>query len=201
MRAYLDAFISGHPRRLTPSRARSWQYSGMAPTIEIRRGSLADLPALEPIWVSAHDRHAESMPELFAPYLNDGQTWAHRRALYAELLAKPDTVLQVACEASSLVGYGLAHVVPVGDTWIADTWRTGPRIGEIESLAVLPSHRRRGIGSTLLDALAAGLAAIGVHDLVLGVLPGNADGLGMYERRGFRPTGAYLSKLPGREAD
>jgi ribosomal protein S18 acetylase RimI-like enzyme len=84
------------------------------------------------------------------------------------------------------------------DTWIADTWRTGSRIGEIESLAVLPSHRGRGVGSRLLEALERELESIGVRDLILGVLAGNEDAIRLYRRRGYRPTWAYLSRFEGR---
>jgi ribosomal protein S18 acetylase RimI-like enzyme len=169
----------------------------MGTNVELRRGSAADLGALEPLWVSVHHRHAESMPEL-APYVDDGQTWAARGALYAELLAKPDTVLLLAYAGDSAVGYGLAHVMAAGDTWIADTWQTGDRIGEIESLAVLPEYRGSGIGTRLLDGLEAELAAAGVRDLILGVLPGNTDAIRLYQRRGYRPTWTYLSRLDGR---
>jgi ribosomal protein S18 acetylase RimI-like enzyme len=134
------------------------------------------------------------MPEL-APYVDDRQTWAARRALYAELLAKPETVLLLAGAGRALVGYGLAHVLEAAETWVADTWRTGPRIREIESLAVLPSHRDGGIGSRLLAALRGELEAIGVHDLVLGVVPGNTGAIRLYERRGYRPTWTYLTRF------
>ncbi len=163
----------------------------------VRRGTRDDLPLLEPLWVSVHHRHAEAMPEL-APYVSDAQTWAVRGALYAELLAKPDTVLLLAEVDGRLIGYGLAHVMAVGDTWLPDTWATGARIGEIESLAVLPEYRGRGVGTRLLDALEHELDNDGVRDLVLGVLPGNAAAIRLYERRGYRPTWMYLSRLAGR---
>jgi ribosomal protein S18 acetylase RimI-like enzyme len=169
----------------------------MGADVELRRCSAADLAALEPLWVSVHHQHAQAMPEL-APYVDDSQTWAERRALYGELLAKPDTVLLLAYAGDSLIGYGLAHVMAARDTWVADTWRTGDRIGEIESLAVLPQYRGSGIGTRLLDALEAELAAAGVHDLILGVLPGNTDAIRLYQRRGYRPTWTYLSRLDGR---
>ena len=82
---------------------------------EIRRGGPADLPLLERLWVSVHHRHAESMPEL-APYVDDATTWAVRGAFYAELLAKPDTVLLLASAGDEVVGYGLAHVMPARRT-------------------------------------------------------------------------------------
>ena len=157
----------------------------------------ADLDALEPLWLAVHHRHAESMPEL-APYVGDEVSWAARRRLYEELLAKPDTTLLLARDGGELCGYGMAHVLPVEETWVADTWVSGPRIGEIESLGVLPAWRGAGIGTALLDGLHAALAEQGVTDLVLGVLPGNAAAIRLYERHGYRPTWAYMSRLDGR---
>jgi ribosomal protein S18 acetylase RimI-like enzyme len=163
----------------------------------VRRGSLADLELLAPLWVAVHHRHVASMQEL-APYVDDGDSWRKRRELYRELLAKPDTILLIATVDGNAIGYGLAHVMDVDETWIADTWQTGRRIGEIESVSVLPEHRGRGLGSHLLDALEQRLAAAGVDDLILGVLPGNADAIRLYERRGYRSTWLYLSRLTGR---
>ena len=169
----------------------------MTSQVEFRRGSLADLPLLEPLWVSVHHHHAEVMPDL-APYVDDRQTWAVRSELYAELLAKPDTVLLLASADGAVIGYGLAHVSPASGTWVADTWQTGDRVGEIESLAVQPGYRGQGIGSRLLTALTAELATAGVRDLVLGVLPGNDAAIRLYQRQGFRPTWTYLSRFTGR---
>jgi ribosomal protein S18 acetylase RimI-like enzyme len=166
--------------------------------VRIRAGGPGDLELLEPLWVAVHHQHVASMPEL-APYVDDATTWAARRALYAELLAKPDTVLLVAeDDTGAAVGYGLAHVMERDATWVADTWVTGVRVGEIESLSVLPAHRGGGLGTELFDRLEAALAEQGVNDLVLGVLPGNAEALRLYERRGWRPTWLYLSRFDGR---
>ena len=165
---------------------------------ELRTGTADDLPLLEPLWVAVHHRHAQTMPHL-APYVSDGDTWAIRSALYRELLAKPDTLLLLAFDDQSAVGYGLAHVLPVEDSWIPDTWQTGARIGEIESLSVLPEYRGSGLGSLLLDRLETHLRARGAQDLILGVLPGNADAIRLYERRGYQPTWLYLSRFEGRD--
>jgi len=166
----------------------------MSPGEQIRRGGPEDLPLLEPLWVSVHHAHVASMPEL-APYVDDATTWAERSALYAEVLAKPDTVLLLASVADTLVGYGMAHVVSAGGSWAADTWVTGPRIGEIESLAVLPAYRGRGLGTELLDRLEHELRLQGITDLMLGVLPGNTGAVRLYERRGYRPTWMYMSRF------
>jgi len=165
--------------------------------VRIVEGSARDIPALEPLWVGVHRVHAASMPEL-APYVSDAETWAERRALYESLFDKPDTILLLAFDGDELIGYGLAHVLPLDETWISDTWRTGERIAEIESLAVRESHRGRGIGSTLMDRIDAALEANGIRDVFVGALAGNEGAVRLYERRGFRPTWLYLSKFEGR---
>ena len=166
---------------------------------QVRHGSAADLDLVGPLWVAVHHRHTETMPHL-APYVSDDETWRARRGLYAELLAKPDTLLLLAFVGETAVGYGLAHTMPVDSSWIADTWVTGPRIGEIESLSVLPQYRGSGLGSVLLDRLERHLHEIGVDDLILGALPGNSDAIRLYERRGYQPTWLYLSRFDGRSS-
>jgi ribosomal protein S18 acetylase RimI-like enzyme len=165
--------------------------------LRIVRGSIADVDSLEPLWVGVHRVHAASMPEL-APYVDDAETWSVRRSLYVSLFDKPDTVLLLARDGEELIGYALTHVLALDDTWIPDTWRTGRRIAELESLAVVEGRRGEGIGSTLLEAVERELAAQGLDDLIVGVLPGNVDAIRLYERRGFRPTWMYLSRFAGR---
>ncbi len=159
----------------------------------ITRGGPEDIDALGPLWIGVHAQHQASMPEL-APYVTAQESWAARRALYAEVFAKPDTVLLLARAGDELVGYGLAHVLETAGTWIADTWQRGERVGEIESLAVVPSRRGEGIGTALLDVLEAELRAIGVEDLILGVLAGNVAAQRLYARHGYRPTWLYMSR-------
>ena len=166
--------------------------------VELVRGSEADIPSLEPLWVAVHHVHEASMPEL-APYVSDGETWRERRALYAELFRKPETFLFLARARGELVGYALGHIVGLAESWWSDTWRTGDRVGELESISVLPEHRGAGIGSALLDVVDAEFARLGVDDQVIGVVPGNVDAVRLYERRGFRPTWLYLSRFKGRD--
>ena len=158
-------------------------------------GTAQDIPRLRPLWVAVHHHHQEAMPQL-APYVDDDTTWDERSSLYRDLLAKPDTILLIAQVADRAVGYGLAHVLEARDTWLADTWATGERIGEIESLAVEPEQRGNGVGSRLLSGLVEGLHAQGVHDHILGVLPGNTEAILLYERHGYHPVWTYLTNRP-----
>ncbi|PZS04873.1 MAG: hypothetical protein DLM56_04640 [Pseudonocardiales bacterium] len=143
------------------------------------------------------DHHHQALMPQLAPYVGDEDSWSVCRGLYETLLAKPDSVLLLAYDGPDLVGYGLAHVMDTADTWIPDTWKRGARVGEIESLAVRTASRGRGIGTALLDALHAALAANGVHDVILGVLAGNHAAQRLYERHGYRPTWLHLSRSSG----
>jgi len=169
----------------------------MATPWRLQIGGADDLDLLEPLWVAVHHRHREAMPEL-APYVSDAETWRARRSLYEQLIDKPDTLLLIAFVGDNAVGYGLTHILPVADSWIEDTWVTGERVGEIESLSVLPEYRGSGLGSELLDRLERHLHERGVDDVILGALSGNADALRLYQRRGYQPTWLYLSKFAGR---
>jgi ribosomal protein S18 acetylase RimI-like enzyme len=162
--------------------------------VEISRGSAEDVPRLEPLWVAVHHQHQAAMPEL-APYVSDEVTWREHRPMYEELFHRPDTFLFLASDGDRLIGYALGHVTPVEETWIADTWVTGKRIGELESISVLPEYRGQGLGSRLLDEVDREFDALGVEDVVIGLLPGNEGALRLYERHGFRPNWLYLSRF------
>jgi ribosomal protein S18 acetylase RimI-like enzyme len=164
----------------------------------VEDGGVADLERLEPLWVAVHHQHQRAMPEL-APYVSDATTWEERHALYRRLYAEHDPVLLLGRDADRLVGYALGYTMPVGGTWIADTWATGPHVAEIESLSVLPEWRGRGLGSRLLEELHERLRAQGASDFVLGALAGNADALRLYERHSYRPTWLYLSRFESRD--
>jgi ribosomal protein S18 acetylase RimI-like enzyme len=162
-------------------------------------GGVADVDLLEPLWVAVHHQHQRAMPEL-RPYVDDATTWRERRTLYEQLFAEQDPILLLGRHTGRLVGYALGYTMPATGTWLADTWETGARIGEVESLSVLPEYRGRGLGSELLEQLHERLRDRGARDLVLGALPGNTDAIRLYERHGYRPTWLYLSRLDGRDA-
>jgi ribosomal protein S18 acetylase RimI-like enzyme len=166
----------------------------------VEQGGAADLELLEPLWVAVHHQHQHAMPGL-RPYVSDATTWRERRTLYRRLFADHDPVLLLGRHAGQVAGYALGYTMPATGTWLADTWATGERIGEVESLSVLPEYRGRGLGSRLLEELHDRLLHQGAQDLILGALSGNTDAIRLYERHGYRPTWLYLSRLEGRAGD
>ena len=165
----------------------------------ISRAGAEVLDRLEPLWLELHRHHQAVGGPALEPYVDDAHSWAARRGMYAGFLAAPHgSFVLLAERGGALLGYAMVAISPVEDTWVDDTWRTGPLIAEIETLSVVASARRQGIGSALLDRVDAELARADVADAVVGAFAANTGALALYERRGFRPTWNYLSRFAGR---
>jgi ribosomal protein S18 acetylase RimI-like enzyme len=148
------------------------------------------LDEVEPLWLSLFDHHL-STGAAGLPVIRRSESWKRRRALYEQLLRGQDTFIVVARRGAAAVGYALAHVHVGAD----DTWNTGDRIGEVESLAVLPLERGGGLGTLLLDCAEAVLERLGARDVMIGVVAGNDAAQRFYERRGMAPAIVKLLRV------
>ena len=106
--------------------------------------------------------------------------------LYGHFLASqselPDKLVLVADLDGAVVGYAYAGVE--GNDYMA---LRGPA-GVIYDLVVDPVHRRQGIGTALLDAAQAALAARGEPRAVLSTAERNVAAQRLFEKAGFRRT-------------
>jgi ribosomal protein S18 acetylase RimI-like enzyme len=167
--------------------------------VVITRAGAEALDRLQPLWLELHRHHQAVAGEALRPYVDDAHSWAARRAMYAGFLAAPHgSFVLLAERAGALLAYAMVAITPVEETWVDDTWRTGPLIAEIETLSVAPEARGHGLGTALLDRIDAELEDAGIGDVVVGAFAANAGALALYERRGFRPTWNYLSRFAGR---
>jgi ribosomal protein S18 acetylase RimI-like enzyme len=89
--------------------------------------------------------------------------------------------VSVVAEAADGSVVGTATLQPIGVT------------AEIVGVAVLPEHRRRGIGSALTRFLVGEAAARGVDTVLLSAAP---DALGVYESLGFVVVATLVSAPP-----
>jgi len=155
-------------------------------TIEV--SGLGAIDALEPLWLTLFDHHRAVGP---GPFIDRSDSWPARRRLYAQVLAEPDAFVAVARRVEEPVGYALVAVHEGPD----DTWPTGDRFAEVETLAVVPAERGQGIGTRLLDTVDDRLEQLGIATLFIAVMEGNDDAMRFYRRRGFRPSITKLMRL------
>lgn len=153
------------------------------------------LDEVEPLWLSLFDQHL-LIGAAGLPVIDRDSSWPLRRALYEELLDHPGSFLLVARRDGRAVGYALAHLHEGAD----DTWPTSERIGHVESLAVLPEERGRGVGTELLDRAEELLADRGATTVAIEVMVGNEEAQRLYESRGMTPVTVRLLRLGPRTA-
>jgi len=160
--------------------------------VQIAPIGVEEVERLEPLWQRIHAQHQAVAPDR-GPYVDEATTWRVRSAVYRECLSGEGFALVVTEDGSDL-GYALV-AVSRDDAFWADTWVVGERVAELESLAVVPEARGRGIGSMLLDAVDAELAARGIVDMVIGAVAQNTEAIRLYERRGFRTAWTVLTRF------
>jgi ribosomal protein S18 acetylase RimI-like enzyme len=141
--------------------------------------AVADVPLLRDLWIALHHQHRAVSP---LPLVADDEaSWRARSTLYRRWLAEGTAFGILAGRPGEAVGYAICCLYDGPD----DTFPFGERYGDLYSLCVAEQERAQGIGSRLLDAVDAELAARGVHDLRISVLAGNERARRLYERRGF----------------
>jgi ribosomal protein S18 acetylase RimI-like enzyme len=171
-------------------------------TVDVRivRAGAERLREVEPLARALHAHHVTVDPAIpgIPPRDEDGW-WRVRRSRYEGwLAADPDAFVLLAEDArGDAVGYALVTFRRQDDSHA-----TGDRFAELESLAVLPEHRGRGIGTALLHRVYRELRSMGVEEMAIGVLATNEPALRMYEREGFRPWVLLtLGKVPDLSED
>ncbi len=161
--------------------------------MRIVRAGIERIDDLQPLWESLHEHHATVAPHLeqLGPVRTPDQSWAVRRELYEEWLSEPDAFVLLAEVNREPIGYALVHL-----RGPEETWATGNRIGVLETLAVLPDERGRGVGTALFERIYAELRELGVKELQVAVISKNAEALRFYERHGLLPfTVSYMGRV------
>jgi GNAT superfamily N-acetyltransferase len=161
--------------------------------MRIVRAGIERIDELQPLWESLHEHHATIAPhmEQLGPVRNPCDSWAVRRELYEDWLSEPESFVLLAEADGQPIGYALVHL-----RGPEQTWQTGDRIGVLETLAVLPDERGRGVGSALFERIYAELRALGVNELEVAVISKNAEALRFYERHGLLPfTVSFMGRV------
>lgn len=130
-----------------------------APAIRVRDAELADLDAIMAL-------ETATFP---------GDAWS--RDLMAAELASPHTMYVVVESGDEIVAYaGLSAPAGAGQ-------------GDIQTIAVDPTHRRLGIGTVLMRELLGAARARGASEVFLEVRADNPGAEELYRRHGFARIG------------
>ncbi|GLU45765.1 hypothetical protein Nans01_01160 [Nocardiopsis ansamitocini] len=144
-----------------------------------------EVEELSGLWGALHRHHtaiASHLEDLITS-VEEGESWRRRRARYLEWLADPDTIAVVAEHDGVDAGYAMVTVREDQ----RGSWDRGERVAIVQTLSVHPDHAVAHIGGGLLDEVRRQLGAIGVRDLELPAVAGNAEAMRFYEEQGFRP--------------
>ncbi len=148
----------------------------------VRRGSIADVDALMPLWVAMVEHHRLVAGDEW-PVRDAGAAWEIRRAEYQGWLNDGSGVLFLAGPGGEgeVTGYAMLRVHVPGATW-----DLGEQVGELESLAVAASARGAGLGTMLMKSRREELRQRGVGYWSVAVVEANEAAVRLYERSGFR---------------
>jgi ribosomal protein S18 acetylase RimI-like enzyme len=148
----------------------------------ILRAGIERVDELEAIYRDQHRHYATIAPKLAGhPPRSEQESWQARRERYLQWLAAPGAFLLIAEHETTILGYAVLSPGPG-----MQAWQTGLWIGDLHDLAVAASERGQGIGTRLLHAVKAELAAQGITELRLNVTAANDGARRLYERNGLR---------------
>ena len=145
-------------------------------TYSIVNGGRELLNRIAPLWHELRQHHADLAPRWRESQLS--KTFEQRQS---ELVSKSGTGLLVSLAVSggAEIGYCVSTISADGQ-------------GEVDSLFVLPSARKRGVGSALLAEAMRWFDSRSVQAIAVEVIAGNNAAIEFYSRYGFSPRTVRL---------
>jgi ribosomal protein S18 acetylase RimI-like enzyme len=158
--------------------------TALPPTV--RRAERDDLQVLGRLGASLMRAHHGYDPQRFmAP-------GTHPEAGYARFLGsqldRPDVAIFVAEDQEEVVGYVYAGIEPISWKELRD------ECGYVHDLVVDDTHRRRGLGTALMQAALAWMTERGLPRVVLWTAQPNETAQRLFDRLGFRRTMIEMTK-------
>ena len=142
----------------------------------------SDREALKEITVTCFDGNSSidhNMESLFGPI--DGRDWEWRKRLHMDN--------DIAANAA---GIFVAEIEGTTIGYINTRVDHETRIGSVPHMAVLPAHRKKGLGRMLLDAAVAFLKDQGMKHIHISTLETNAPSQQLYPSYGFKEVSRQI---------
>jgi ribosomal-protein-alanine N-acetyltransferase len=146
----------------------SWHNAGMTPrAITIRL---------------AEPRDAQAIALMSRDFIESGLGWKYDAPRVMRAIRDRETLAVVACDAKSGTSAGRAAINGFG------IMEVGDERAHLVLLAVRPSHRRTGIGQSMLDWLLESARCAGIASIHLELRAGNEAARRFYRAMGFYET-------------
>jgi ribosomal protein S18 acetylase RimI-like enzyme len=155
-------------------------------TCSVVAAGLERLDSLRPLWQALQTHHATVAPQ-FGPIRSPEESWARGRRRYEAWLRAGEAFMLIAEDDGEAIGYAFVRLGPG-----SDTWATAERVAELESLAVLPNARGRGVGGALMTVMLSELRQRKVQQWRVGVVATNNRAVRFYERYSVVPTMVFF---------
>jgi len=144
--------------------------------MNIRKATLTDYWVIDPILVELELHHVVLEPDFFMPIEH------YDRELFDSYIDQDDKSMFVAEEEGSITGVA---IVALGH-WQAVNIFHQRDFAVVEELSVLPTFRRQGIGTALMEAAETWAKQKGVDQMQLSVWAKNTEAIHLYEELGYQ---------------
>ena len=150
-------------------------------TFHIERAHVRDLTKVKPLWKAMIHHYATITDGLWA-VREPTEAWQRRHQEYLNWINDATGVIFLAVQDEEVIGYAALHLIESGATF-----DFGEKFGDIETLAVAPEHRDRGVGSALVAACREELERREIAYWTMISLASNEGAVRLAERSGFKP--------------
>jgi ribosomal protein S18 acetylase RimI-like enzyme len=152
----------------------------MTSEVTVRPARPEDAEVMGSLGAMLVEEHHEFDPQRFiAPVPNLAERYGQ---FLVSQIDRPEMVVLVAERGGELAGYAFGGME--GNDYMA---LRGPA-GVLHDLVVDPAHRRRGVGTALMDVALEALAKLGAPRVVLFTADRNEGAQAMFAKCGFRRT-------------
>lgn len=141
---------------------------------------------LKPVLRAAHVSEAMDIASASRLHVEYGLRWRWTPEKIRQQIRDPDTMVLVASVRGEIAGFAIMNF--------------GEERAHLLLLAVLPVHRRKGIGMAMLRWLEASCVTAGIRQVKLELRSGNRIARDFYVRAGYRYLGQVSGYYDGREA-
>jgi len=134
----------------------------------------------------ARTADSREIAEMSRDLVEQGLTWSWTPARVQHFISAPESSVVVARREHRIAGFAIMHF--------------GDEVAHLNLLAVLPAHRRQGLGRQLMNWLTTTAIEAGVFRINLELRTHNEPARTFYESLGFDRLGIVQGYYQGREA-